>query len=140
VRGQIHEQVLYAYDQLQEKFVIKGCGVEEVCRGALGGAFVHMSADPSEPSQRGSGVKSMCAPRQVERKKKDKEDEFGFLLRDGGWKKERKRRRGDGGGPGGPLEAVQVKGCRGRICHSRGSCQPHDRSHRATNMGAAVPC
>jgi hypothetical protein len=43
---------------------------------------------------------------ETERKKKDKEDEFGFLLKAGGWKKERKRRRGAGDGPGGPMEAV----------------------------------
>jgi Ca2+-binding EF-hand superfamily protein len=35
------------------------------------------------------------------------EDEFGFLLTEGGWKKERKKRRSDGVGPGGPMEAVQ---------------------------------
>eukprot|EP01043_Picozoa_sp_COSAG02_P073924 COSAG02_NODE_14577_length_1258_cov_1.221743_1_plen_313_part_10 len=39
--------------------------------------------------------------------KKEKEDEFGWPLAEGGWKKERKRRKAAGVGPGSPMESVE---------------------------------
>eukprot|EP01052_Picozoa_sp_SAG31_P015525 SAG31_NODE_1000_length_10456_cov_3.588394_6_plen_357_part_00 len=72
VRGQIYENVVAAYDKIEQVMKVPGCDVE-------------IETHP---------------------KKAVAEDEFGWLIAQGGWKRERQMRRGAGLGAGGPMEKV----------------------------------
>eukprot|EP01046_Picozoa_sp_COSAG06_P044530 COSAG06_NODE_6015_length_3153_cov_17.373281_3_plen_321_part_01 len=77
IRKLVNNQLIIAYDNLNRSLqgVMPGCGVQQEKGSGKGGPFV----DAQE------------------------EDEYGWVVKEGGWEKESKRRRNAGDGPGSPM-------------------------------------